>query len=181
MRFIETKFENLVIVEPEPYRDERGLFFRSFCKKEFKEIGLKKEFVQVNQSINFKKGTFRGLHFQVPPFADAKLIRCVNGKVFDIIVDVRKNSKTFLEYFTVELTSENKKMLFVPAGFAHGFLTLEDNSQLIYHHTSYYQPGFEGELNFKDPKINIELPISVKVITDKDLNIPFLKSGYKGI
>ena len=181
MNFSETKLKGLFIIEPEPFIDERGVFFRAFCKKEFREVGLKKEFVQINQSINLKKYTFRGLHYQIHPYSDSKLIRCINGKVFDIIVDVRKKSETFLSTFTIELSSENKKMLFVPKGFAHGFLTLEDNSKLIYHHTSYYQPGFEGEINVQEPMINVKLPHTIKIISNKDLNIPFLDLGFKGV
>jgi len=181
MKFSETKLKGLYMIEPEPFRDDRGLFFRSFCKKEFFEVGLEKEFVQINQSINLKKYTFRGLHYQVKPFQDSKLIRCINGKVLDIIVDVRKKSETFLNTFTIELSSKNKRMLYVPEGFAHGFLTLEDNSQLIYHHTSYYQPGFEGEINYNDPKIQLDLPHSIDVISKKDVEISLLNDKFKGI
>ena len=181
MKFAETKLKDLNVVETEPYSDERGLFFRAFCKKEFSEIGLDKEFVQINQSVNYKKGTFRGLHYNSSPEGDDKLIRCISGKVFDIIVDLRKSSKTFLECVTIELSSENKKMLFVPSGFAHGFVTLEDNSQLIYHHTSYYEPANEAGIHFNDPKIKLELPINIEVITERDLNMPFMTDEFKGI
>ncbi len=181
MKFIKTNLEDLYIIKLISFHDGRGSFSRTFCKNEFEKIGLKNEFVQINQSINLKKGTFRGLHYQVPPFEDDKLIRCISGSVFDIIVDLRSNSKTFLEHFSIELSAKNQKMLFVPKGFAHGFLTLEDDSQLIYHHTSFYQPGFEGGINYKDPKIDIELPISVEVVSKKDMEIPFLSSKFNGI
>jgi len=181
MKFIQTKLKELYIIEPEPFADERGLFFRTFCKKEYSTIGLKNEFVQINQSINYKKGTFRGLHYNSSPLGDDKLIRCISGKVFDIIVDLRKSSKTFLEYFTIELSPDNKKMLFVPSGFAHGFITLEDNSQLIYHHTSYYQPDYEDGIHFNDPKINLKLPIKIEVIAQKDLRWPLIDNRFKGI
>lgn len=181
MKFEETGLEKLFIVEPEPFYDDRGSFFRVFCENEFSSIGLNRQFVQINQSINTKKFTFRGLHYQLNPYADCKLIRCIKGEVFDVIVDVRKNSKTFLNHFSIRLSSKNKKMLFVPEGFAHGFLTLEDNSQLIYHHTSFYKPGFEGELNYRDPKLKIVLPNEVSVISEKDENIAFIDNSFKGI
>lgn len=181
MKFTETKLKDLYIVETEPYADERGLFFRAFCKKEFRAIGLKKEFVQINQSVNYKKGTFRGLHYNNCPSGDDKLIRCISGKVFDIIVDLRRSSKTFLKYVAIELSSENKKMLFVPSGFAHGFITLEDNTQLIYHHTSYYQPECEAGIHFNDPKIKLKLPRDIEVITQKDLYMPFMTDEFNGV
>lgn len=181
MKFSETKLKGLYIVEPEPFEDERGLFFRVFCKSEFKSFGLDKEFVQINQSVNLKKYTFRGYHYQIAPHEDCKLIRCVHGKVIDIIIDVRKNSSTFLQHFSIELTAENKKMVYVPEGLAHGFLTLKDNSQLIYNHTAFYKQGFEGELNANDPRIKVKLPKPIKIISKKDLKIPFLASDFEGV
>lgn len=180
MKFIETDFNNLYIIELEPYKDERGLFFRTYCKKEFTKIGFNNEFVQINQSVNYKKGTLRGLHYQFSPYQDDKLIRCISGKVFDILIDIRKKSNTFLKVFTIELTEENRKMLLVPSGFAHGFLTLEDNSQLIYHHTSFYKPGFEGGINYKDPRIKLKLPSEIKVISNRDINIQFIDNNFIG-
>lgn len=144
-------------------------------------MGLDKEFVQINQSINHKIGTFRGLHFQRPPYGDTKLIRCISGKVYDVLVDVRKDSETFLKYVGLELSEENKKMLFVPEGFAHGFITLEDNSQLIYHHTTIYKPGFEDGVNYNDPKLELKLPIDIRVISQKDSNIPLIDNQFKGV
>lgn len=180
MKFEEAYLKDLYIIEPEPYKDERGMFFRTFCKKEFAVAGLEKEFVQINQSINNKKGTLRGLHYQIPPPGDTKLIRCISGRVFDILVDIRKGSKTFLNYFAIELSAENKRMVLITGGFAHGFLTLEDNTQLVYHHTSYYKPELEAGINYKDPKINLILPEAVRVITERDSNIPFLNDQFEG-
>ncbi len=142
---------------------------------------MNKEFVQINQSINYLKGTFRGFHYQKSPYTDEKLIRCISGSVLDIVVDIRKRSKTYMKYFSVELTAENKKMLYVPAGFAHGFITLEDNSQLIYQHTAYYIPNQEASINYKDPVISLKLPIDIKVISEKDLKVPFIDTHFKGL
>jgi len=181
MKFTETRLKKLYIIEPEPFVDERGVFFRTYCKEEFKKIGLNKDFVQINQSINSKKGTFRGLHYQIPPYGDTKLIRCISGRVLDILVDIRKGSITFLNYFAIEISEENKKMIFVPEGFAHGFMTLEDNSQLIYHHTAFYQPSFEAGINYNDPKIKLELPINIRVINKKDADIPLIDNQFTGV
>lgn len=142
---------------------------------------MKKEFVQINQSINYIKGTFRGFHYQKPPYTDEKLIRCINGSVIDIVLDIRKKSKTYMKYFSTELTSENRKMLYVPSGFAHGFITLEDNTQLIYQHTAYYEPNQEASINYMDPSINLRLPIDIEVISEKDKNVPFINSEFKGL
>lgn len=181
MKFNATKIKGLYLIMPDEHMDERGLFFRTFCKKEFLKVNIDVDFVQINQSINFKKGTFRGLHFQNPPFGDNKLIRCISGKVIDILVDLRKNSSTFLQYFMVEISEFNRKMVYVPEGIAHGFITLEDNSQLIYHHTSFYEPNHEGAVNYREPKIKINLPIPVSIISEKDLNIPFLNDTFNGL
>jgi dTDP-4-dehydrorhamnose 3,5-epimerase len=181
MIFSETKLKGAWIIKPEPFTDERGLFARVYCEEEFKAIGHKKHFVQINHSVNSKKGTFRGLHYQLKPFSEIKLIRCVAGKVFDVIVDIRKGSDTFLQYFGVELSAKNMKMIYVPEGFAHGFITLENNSQLIYHHTSFYKPGFESGLRYDDPKLSINLPLSPVIITEKDKSYPLINSSFTGI
>lgn len=181
MKFLETKLEGAYIITPEPFVDGRGSFARVFCKNEFSAIGHKNEFVQINHSVNKLKGTFRGIHYQLPPFSEVKLIRCISGSVYDIIVDIRFGSPTFLEHIGIEISEENMKMMYVPAGFAHGFITLEDDSQLIYHHTAYYEPGHEAGLRFNDPLLQIELPITPVVITEKDNNHPLIDKGFKGI
>lgn len=181
MIFTETPLKGAFVIEPEPFVDERGLFARVYCKNEFEAIGNIKEFVQVNQSINKSKGTFRGLHYQLPPFTEVKLIRCIRGKVFDIIVDLRKNSKTFLQHFNIEMSEDNMKMLYVPEGFAHGFLSLEDNSQMIYQHTAFYKPGYEAGLRFNDPALKIKLPFMPEIITEKDKSYPFITKLFTGI
>ena len=181
MNFKETGLEGAYIIELKPHTDERGRFFRVFCKKDFKKIGLNKEFVQINQSVNNLKGTLRGIHYQTPPPGDCKLIRCITGKVLDIIVDIREGSSTFLKYFVTELSPENLKMIYITEGFAHGFITLEDNTQLIYQHTSYYIPEQEAGIRYSDPFLNLTLPIKPEVISEKDENLPLINANFKGI
>jgi dTDP-4-dehydrorhamnose 3,5-epimerase len=181
VKFTETILKGSFTIELVPFFDERGGFVRTFCKREFSEINHTKEFVQLNQSYNTKKGTLRGLHYQVPPFSEMKLIRCVKGAVWDVIVDIRHNSPTFLKHYGVELSEQNRKMIYVPEGFAHGFQTLEDNSELVYHHTEYYAPNSEAGLNYLDPILKIEWPLPVSVISEKDKNNKFIDNTFKGI
>lgn len=181
MEFISTGLDGAFVIQINPFIDERGKFFRVFCKEEFKKIGLDKEFIQINQSVNNLKGTLRGIHYQIPPPGDCKLIRCISGKVLDIIVDIRKGSKTFLNHFATELSAENLKMVFITEGFAHGFITLENNTQLIYQHTSSYLPKQEAGIRYDDPLLNIKLPIKPIVISEKDQNLPLLNTHFKGI
>ncbi len=181
MTFRESPLKGAYIIEAKPYIDERGLFARTFCKNEFQEIGHDKEFVQFNHSITLKKGTIRGMHYQLPPFSEIKLIRCVRGSVYDVIIDLRNDSPTYLRYTAVELTESNMYSLYIPQGFAHGFQTLEDNTQLIYHHTAFYTPGYEAGIRYNDPEIGISWPLSLTLITEKDLNHPLINKSFKGI
>jgi len=130
----------------------------------------------MNFSFNKKKGTLRGMHYQEAPFEETKLIRCTSGKVFDVAVDLRKNSDTYLKWFGAELSRENLRMILIPGGFAHGFITLEDNSELIYHHTEYYNPSAEKGIRYDDKTVNIKWPAEVRVISDKDKSYPFIKN-----
>lgn len=180
MTFIQTPLKGAYLVELKPFTDDRGWFSRTFCKNEFKLINHEKEFVQFNHSVTDLKGTIRGMHYQLPPFSEIKLIRCIRGKVFDVIIDIRQGSPTFLEHYSVELSEENKFSLYIPEGFAHGFQTLENNSQLIYHHTSFYQPGFEGGIRYSDPSVGIHWPLQVTRISEKDSNYEFL-NNFNGI
>ncbi len=181
--FIETNLEGLWVIEPKPFKDDRGSFFRVFCKETYKKIGFEGDFVQINHSINAKKGTIRGLHFQNPPFSETKLVRCINGKVLDVVVDIREDSPTFLKHFSIELSKDNQKSLFIPEGFAHGFQTLEDNSELIYHHTNYYTPNSEGGIRYDDPMLNIDwkLASSSLHISERDQSYDWLDKTFKGI
>ena len=150
--------------------DDRGFFARFFCKKEFYDNNLTNEVVQINNSFSVNRGTFRGLHFQIAPMSEDKIVRCVSGSLLDIIVDLRKESPTYLQHYKVELSSANRIALFVPKGFAHGFLTLEDNTEAFYLTTQFYSPEHESGLRFDDPKLKIKLPFAPLFITDKDKN-----------
>jgi dTDP-4-dehydrorhamnose 3,5-epimerase len=181
MKFRGTSLKGAYIIELEPYFDDRGLFARTFCKDEFKRINHDKEFVQFNHSHTLKKGTFRGMHYQLPPYTETKLIRCIRGKVYDVIIDIREGSPTLLQYFGIELSDENMLSVYISDGFAHGFMTMEDNSDLIYHHTGYYTPGHEGGIRYNDPAIGIQWPGEITTITEKDANYPILDDRFKGI
>jgi dTDP-4-dehydrorhamnose 3,5-epimerase len=180
MIFEETMLKGAYIVSLQLLTDTRGGFARTFCKKEFERINHQKEFVQLNHSYNTFKGTIRGMHFQAPPYQEIKLIRCVKGAVLDVIIDLRKNSPTFLQHFKVELSAENKKMMYVPGNFAHGFQTLEDNSELIYHHTQFYTPHADTGLRFDDPLLDIKWPLEPIMVSEKDKKYKLIDQIFKG-
>jgi dTDP-4-dehydrorhamnose 3,5-epimerase len=181
MLFTPLALEGAYLIDPEIYKDERGLFYRFFCEKEFKQIGHHKSWVQLNHSFTARKGTVRGMHFQLPPFSEIKMIRCVAGKIWDVIVDVREQSPTFLQWIGIDLSSENRRMLYIPEGFAHGFQALADNCELIYHHSAYYTTGHEGGIRFDDPLINIQWPLSICNLSERDKNHPLLSEKFQGI
>ena len=180
MKFEKTNLQGAYIVSLQLIQDERGSFARTYCKKEFEEIGHTKEFVQINQSYNKLKGTIRGMHFQLPPYQEIKLIRCIKGSVLDIIIDLRKNSNTFLHYFSVELSAENKKAMYVPENFAHGFQTLEDNTELIYQHTEFYTPQADAGIRYNDPALKISWKLPPVMVSDKDMRYTLIDSEFKG-
>lgn len=181
MIFTETTLPGAYVIELEPFVDERGFFARTFCQNEFEKIGHHKAFVQINHSSTIQKGTLRGMHYQVPPGAEIKLIRCISGEVYDVIIDLRKGSPSFLKHYGVILSPESMNMIYVPEGFAHGFLTLKDNTQLIYHHTAYYSPSDERGLNYKDPSLDIKWPMEFVLTSDRDLQHPFIDNSFTGI
>jgi dTDP-4-dehydrorhamnose 3,5-epimerase len=174
MIFTETPLKGSYIIEPAPYQDERGWFARTYYRKEFAAIGHDREWVQINHSFTTKRGTIRGMHFQVSPFSEIKFIRCIAGAVYDVIVDIRRDSPGFLQWYGAELSAANRKMIYVPAGFAHGFQSLADNTELIYHHSEYYTSGAEGGICFDDTRIGIEWPLELTAISDRDRNHPYL-------
>jgi dTDP-4-dehydrorhamnose 3,5-epimerase len=180
MNFEETTLKGAYVVSLQLLTDARGGFARTFCKKEFQQINHQKEFVQLNHSYNTFKGTVRGMHFQLPPYQEIKLIRCIKGTVIDVIVDLRENSPTFLQHVSVELSAENKKMIYVPENFAHGFQTLQDNSELIYHHTQYYTPNADTGIRFDDPLLNINWPLEPVMVSEKDKNYKLIDYTFKG-
>ena len=172
MIFIEIKLNGAFLIELERFEDERGFFARSWCKREFDQHGLKSEFVQCNISFNLRKGTLRGMHFQDAPYEETKLVRCTKGAVYDVIIDLRPNSQTFRDWYSIELTEDNRKMLYIPEGFAHGFLTLKDNTEVFYQMSQFYMPGHAKGVRWNDPAFNILWPIDIEVISEKDKNIP---------
>ncbi len=178
MQFHSTPLAGAYSISLEPFVDERGLFARTFCQREFAAIGHDKDFVQFNHSRNTHKGTIRGLHYQNPPHAEIKLIRCIKGAVYDVLVDVRKHSPTFLQHFGIELSAENMLMIYIPEGFAHGFQTLKDDTELIYHHTAFYTPGAESGLKFDDSRLDIKWPLPPTIISEKDQNNPSVDQSF---
>jgi len=181
MKFFETELKGIYIIGPEPFQDERGKFYRVFCENELKEIGYTKKIVQINQSLTKQKGAIRGMHFQYPPKAEIKIIKCIYGAIFDVAIDLRKNSPTFLQWYSETLSSKNMKMIVVPEGFAHGFQALENNCEIIYCVSEFYSPENEGGVRYNDPKINIKWPLEVTDISDKDRNQDLLDDNFKGI
>ena len=181
MKFTETQLKGSYVIDLNPFTDSRGWFARTYCKNEFLAIGHTKEWVQMNHSATFVKGSIRGMHYQLPPFSEIKLVRCISGKVFDVIVDLRAGSPTFLQWFGVELSAKNKKMLYIPEGFAHGFQTLTKDCELIYHHSAFYKPNVEGGLRFDDARIGIEWKLPVTEMSERDRGHVYLDEGFKGI
>jgi dTDP-4-dehydrorhamnose 3,5-epimerase len=168
MIFTETPLPGAFVIEPEPVRDSRGFFARVFCRKVFTDRGLVGDFVQVNNSLAVHRGTLRGLHYQLPPSAEVKLVRCVRGSLHDVILDLREDSPSFGKHFAVELSAENRRMLYVPKGFAHGFITLEDDTEALYFVDAFYDPARERGIRFDDPRFGIRWPLEPVVISDKD-------------
>ena len=168
MKFIETKLKGTYIIELEPMEDERGFFARSFCQKEFEEHGLNLRIVQCNISFNKKKGTLRGMHYQIAPYEEAKLVSCIRGAIYDVIIDMRPDSPTYCQWFAVELTEENYKMLYIPKGFAHGFQTLEDNTVVFYQMSEFYHAECARGVRWDDPAFGIEWPVKKLVISPRD-------------
>ncbi|MBU1145341.1 MAG: dTDP-4-dehydrorhamnose 3,5-epimerase [Firmicutes bacterium] len=177
MKFIKTKINDLIVVEPNVYGDNRGWFSESYNEKAFNDNGIHVKFIQDNHSFSSQKGVLRGLHFQNKPFAQTKLVRCTKGRVWDVAVDLRKSSNTYLQWFGLELTAENHKMLFVPQGFAHGFVTLEIDCEVQYKVDNFYDKNSDRSIKYNDSLINVEWPIKDVILSDKDLSAPLLKDS----
>jgi|ERR1041385_2661222 len=178
MQFIATKLTGAWIVEPEPHQDERGLFARTFCAREFQNQGLANVFVQCNTSWNSQKGTVRGLHYQLAPASEVKLVRCTAGSLWDVIVDLRPESPTYLHHIGIELTAGNRLALYIPKMFAHGFQTLEDGSEAFYQMSEFYAPELATGLRYDDPKLGITWPLPVASISAKDQSWALLSPGW---
>lgn len=168
MKLIDKVFDAVLVIEPQVFEDNRGYFFESFSAQKFEAIGLKERFVQDNESMSKTKGVLRGLHFQAPPFAQGKLIRVIKGSVLDVAVDIRTGSPTYGEHFTLELSEQNKTMLYIPPGFAHGFVTLGDYTIFNYKCTNYYNKASEGGIIWNDPHLGIDWKIKDPVLSAKD-------------
>lgn len=174
MKAIETSLKDVFILEPQVFGDARGWFIESWSQRKMAEAGLDVEFLQDNQSFSAQKGTLRGLHYQLNPMCQAKLLRCTRGKIFDVAVDIRKGSPQYGEWVGVELSAENKRQLFIPRGFAHGFITLTDDVEVQYKADNYYAPDCDGNIRWDDPEIGVEWPIQPVILSDKDRTAPLL-------
>jgi len=172
MEFTPLEIPGVYLIEMKLLKDPRGFFTRTFCQKEFEAIGLKNQIVQCNTSWNKDKGTLRGMHYQRAPHAEVKIIRCTRGAIYDVIIDLRKDSPTYCRWVGVELTQDDYKMLYVPEGFAHGYVTLKPDTETIYFVTAAYAPDHEGAVRWDDPAFKIEWPIPEPILSDKDRSHP---------
>jgi dTDP-4-dehydrorhamnose 3,5-epimerase len=174
MKFIETRLKGAFIIEPERLEDERGFFARTFCQKEFEAHGLNPKMVQCNISYSKHKGTLRGMHYQAAPMAEAKLVRCTRGAIYDVIIDMQPESPTYCQWLAEELNTENFKMIYIPEGFAHGIQTLEDDTEVFYQMSEFYSPEHAQGVRWDDPIFGIEWPLNTKIISEKDINYPLI-------
>lgn len=177
MNIVKTDAEDVIIIEPKVFGDHRGWFTETYSKEKFNELGIHIDFIQDNHSFSAQKGTLRGLHFQLNPKAQTKIVRCTKGKILDVAVDLREGSPTYKKWIAVELTEENKKQLLIPKGFAHGFLTLTDDVEVQYKVDEYYSPENDRSIRFDDPEIGVVWGIDSPVLSDKDFNAPLLKES----
>lgn len=179
--FIPTPLSDLKIVQRKAIEDNRGFLSRFYCIEEFAEAGIKKPIAQINHTLTRKKGAVRGLHFQHAPLAEIKLVSCLKGEIWDVAVDLRSNSPTFLQWHGEILSATNRKSLLIPEGYAHGFQALTEDCELIYLHTESYCPEAEGALNVADPRLNIAWPLPIADLSDRDHNHSLIDQNFKGI
>jgi len=173
--FTETPLKGAFLINIEPHRDDRGFFARTFCRQEFEKHGLNSNVMQCNISWNAKAGTLRGMHFQAAPRSEAKLVRCSRGEIHDVIIDLRPDSPTYCQHYSVKLTAENRQALFIPEDFAHGFQTLMDDTEIEYQMSEFYVPGFGRGFRYDDPLFSIEWPLPDKIVSEQDLAWPPFK------
>jgi dTDP-4-dehydrorhamnose 3,5-epimerase len=178
MIFTELSLPGAYVIDLEKRGDDRGFFARFWCENEYAALNLDTHVVQINNSLSKDKGTLRGIHYQLPPKAETKIVRCVSGSLFDVIVDLREDSPTFLKWTGVELTAENRRMMYVPKGFGHAFLTLSENTEAIYLVTEFYAPDCERGIRWNDPAINVQWPTAPVIISEKDQNHPDFNPNY---
>lgn len=176
MKFTETPLKGAFLLEMEPHRDERGFFARTWCRQEFEAHHLNPNLAQCSTSFNKRRGTLRGLHYQDDPHAEAKLVRCTRGAIYDLIVDVRPGSATFKQWLSVELTADNLLMLYIPEGFAHGFQTLEDDTEVFYQISEFYHPECSRGIRWNDPLFDFRWPIEARVMSERDESFPDFKA-----
>jgi len=181
MNFLPTEIDGVFVLQSGYKGDNRGYFERLFCVEEFGSIGLEKNIAQINRSYNALKGTVRGLHFQTPPKTEVKIVKCLKGRILDYIVDIRANSLTFLKHITFDLNGKENKYLYLPLGVAHGYQVLEDHTEILYFHSEFYSKEYESGLNFLDPKLNIQFPISTTDMSERDKSFKMLDENFKGI
>ncbi|MBW7875150.1 MAG: dTDP-4-dehydrorhamnose 3,5-epimerase family protein [Candidatus Cloacimonetes bacterium] len=176
-----TPLDGLLVLHKKPLCDDRGHLSRLFCQRNFFELGLEFPIVQINHTLTKQSGTVRGMHYQNPPYAEKKLVQCIRGSIWDVAVDLRSDSESFLQWFALELCPDNQQCLYIPEGFAHGFQTLEDNSELLYFHSEFYVQNAEGGLNPLDDRLDISWPLPVVGLSERDKNHPLLSDKFKGV
>ncbi|APP84870.1 dTDP-4-dehydrorhamnose 3,5-epimerase [Xanthomonas hortorum pv. vitians] len=181
MIFHPTPLAGAFVIEPEQRGDARGWFARVFCTQEMAQAGLVDQFVQVNNSFNAQAGTLRGMHYQLPPAAEVKIVRCIRGALWDAIVDLRPDSRTYLQWYGTELTAENRLALYVPRGFAHGFITLQPQTEAFYFANAMYTPQAERGLRWNDPRLGLQWPLEPQLVSDKDAAWPDFNEHQHGI
>ena len=181
MIFTETPLAGAFVIEPEPLEDSRGLFARTWCRTEFQERGLETRIAQCSTSLNTTRGTLRGMHYQESPYGETKIVRCTRGSMYDVIIDLRPDSPTFTRHFGLVLTADNHRMVYVPTGFAHGFQTLEDGTELFYQVSEVYAPEYARGVRWNDPIFGIQWPDAYRIIVDRDRDYPdFLPESFAG-
>lgn len=181
LEFIKTPIAGLNVVQRNPIEDTRGFFSRFYCANEFATLGFGKPIQQINHTCTVQAGAIRGMHFQYPPHAETKLVSCLRGEVFDVAIDLRESSPTFLQWHAEILSAENRRSLLIPEGFAHGFQTLTPDCELIYLHTVPYVKEAEGALNATDPQLNIKWPLAITEMSDRDRSHPMISADFKGL
>jgi dTDP-4-dehydrorhamnose 3,5-epimerase len=170
-----------MVIQRKFVEDRRGFFSRLYCSEDLRSVGFNKTIMQINHTLTKQIGTVRGLHFQYPPYAEMKMVSCVKGKIFDVAVDLRKGSPTFLHWHGEVLSEKNRKSFLIPEGFAHGFQSLTDDCELLYLHTATYKPDSEGALNVREPLLNIDWPMSISDLSDRDKSHPFIDTDFQGV
>lgn len=181
MKYKELPVKGAFLIDLEKRGDDRGFFARFFCETEFSQRGIENRFVQINNSLSVRRGTLRGMHYQLPPHAEVKVVRCIKGSLYDVILDLRPDSPTYGKWFGAELSAENRTMMYVPQGFAHGFITLEDNTEALYLVSAFYGPEAERGVRYNDARFNIEWPLAPVEVSAKDQGWPDFDPSWHGV